>query len=53
MTVDTEEDYRLARELYVKAGSRPDIPAKELIHLLNSDPELRAINQMIRQKEAD
>ncbi|RDY90454.1 cytidylyltransferase domain-containing protein [Bacillus amyloliquefaciens] len=53
LTVDTEEDYRLARELYAKAGSSPDIPAKELIHLLNSDPELRAINQMIRQKEAD
>lgn len=53
LTVDTEEDYRLACELYAKAGARPDIPAKELIHLLNSDPELRAINQMIRQKEAD
>lgn len=53
LTVDTEEDYQLARALYQKAGARPDVPAKELIRLLNSHPELAVINKMIRQKEAD
>lgn len=50
LTVDTEEDLRLARAIYERLGKREDLPWQDITALLESDPALAQINRSIQQK---
>jgi spore coat polysaccharide biosynthesis protein SpsF len=51
LTVDTAEDFELVRRIYEELYSvNPAFTLKDLIELFQRQPELRGINQHIRQK---
>ena len=51
LTVDTAEDFELVRRIYEELYSvNPAFTLKDLIDLFQRQPELRGINQHIRQK---
>lgn len=51
-TLDTPEDLRLIEAVVAKFGDTP-IPYRELVEWLDLNPEVRAINAAVRQKELD
>ncbi len=50
-TVDTPEDYEFLSAIYRQFGGKDDFSWREVLKLLETNPELREINQHIRQKE--
>jgi len=51
LTVDTPEDYELIREVIERLyPTKPDFDINDVITLLEENPELPKINEMIRQK---
>lgn len=50
-TVDTEEDLRFVREIYRRFGERP-FGWKDVLSLLEREPELVSINAHVEQKKA-
>ena len=50
LTVDTEEDLRLVREVYERLGGREDLPWQDVAALFERDPVLARINSSIEQK---
>lgn len=45
LSVDTENDLKLAEEIFRQLESKPDFSIDEVVELLNSKPELLSINQ--------
>jgi len=51
--LDTPADLKLLRTLYARTGAAPgEIDMDDVAALLHGDPDLRAINMHVRQKEA-
>ena len=51
LTVDTNEDLALVREIYGRLYPRkPDFSTRDVVELLNAQPELVTINAHVRQK---
>jgi spore coat polysaccharide biosynthesis protein SpsF len=50
LTVDTDEDYRLARLIYENLYTGEIIPLKRVISFLSEHPEMAAINSNVRQR---
>ena len=51
LTVDTNEDLALVREIYERLYPRkPDFSTRDVVELLNAQPELVTINAHVRQK---
>lgn len=50
LTVDTEEDYRLAETLYRELYRGEQFPLKKTLSFLDAHPELSDINKNIRQR---
>jgi spore coat polysaccharide biosynthesis protein SpsF len=51
VTVDTIEDFELVSEIFNQLKQLSCIKYQDVINLLNSSPELAAINQDVKQKE--
>jgi spore coat polysaccharide biosynthesis protein SpsF len=49
-TVDTGEDYEFVSAIYSSFGNRDDFTWRDVLALLEAQPQLAAINQHIRQK---
>ncbi|MFY9904391.1 MAG: glycosyltransferase family protein [Terriglobales bacterium] len=49
-TLDTEEDLELIRAIYKHFGNRDSIRWVEVLHLMEAQPELAALNSHVRQK---
>lgn len=49
-TVDTEEDLVFIREIYQRFDNRDDFGWKDVLAVLNEEPELAAINAHIKQR---
>ena len=49
-TLDTPEDLQLIREIYQRFGGRDDFGWREVLSLMQRDPELRTINAHVVQK---
>jgi spore coat polysaccharide biosynthesis protein SpsF len=45
LSVDTENDLKLAEEIFRQLESAPDFSIDEVVELLNRKPELLSINQ--------
>jgi len=53
LTVDTEEDLQLVREIYRKLYEKdPSFTTKQIIELIDRKPHLKEINVQVRQKKA-
>ena len=51
LTVDTEDDLRLIREIYSRLyPQNPNFSLRDMIQLLDAKPELKEINSQIKQK---
>ncbi len=51
LTLDTEEDYQLIKEIYERLyRGQHDFYLPEIIDLLEKNPDLVAINRDVRQK---
>lgn len=50
-TVDTEDDLRFAREALKLVGGRDDVPWTDLLAAVRAHPEVRALNEHVRQKD--
>lgn len=50
-TVDTPEDLEFVRQIYRRLGNDGDFSWTDIITLLQEQPQLRAINSAIRQKD--
>ena len=51
LTVDTEEDMLLIKEIYKKLYKGKPMEFQEVIFFLDKNPELSKINSHIKQKE--
>ncbi len=49
-TVDTSEDLEFMRQVYSRFGGRDDFSWKELLHLIQREPALAAINSSVPHK---
>ncbi len=49
-TVDTPEDLELLRQIYARFGGRSDFSWKEILALVEREPELAGINAQVRPK---
>jgi spore coat polysaccharide biosynthesis protein SpsF len=49
-TVDTAEDLALLRKIYAHFGGRSDFSWKEILALIEREPELSAINAQVAPK---
>ena len=49
--VDTEEDLALIRAIYDRLGPDNRFSMLDVVHLVNREPELEAMNRHIQQKE--
>jgi spore coat polysaccharide biosynthesis protein SpsF (cytidylyltransferase family) len=50
-TVDTEEDLRFAREVFSRLGGSNDFSWREVVELIEKEPELAEINAHLRPKD--
>lgn len=51
-TLDTPEDLRFLREVFLRLGSNPSFTYRDVVALLEREPNLREINSHVRQKDA-
>jgi spore coat polysaccharide biosynthesis protein SpsF len=49
-TLDTEEDLELLREIYARFGNKDDFSWREVIQLMEREPELAELNSHVIQK---
>jgi spore coat polysaccharide biosynthesis protein SpsF len=49
-TLDTEEDLELLREIYARFGNKDDFSWREVIQLMEHEPELAELNSHVIQK---
>jgi spore coat polysaccharide biosynthesis protein SpsF len=49
-TVDTPEDLEFMREVYARIGGNDDFTWRDVLHLVQEEPELAAINSSVRHK---
>jgi spore coat polysaccharide biosynthesis protein SpsF len=49
-TVDTEEDLEFVRAVYARFKDNPEFSGRDVLDLLEREPELQAINQNVQQK---
>ena len=52
VTLDTKEDYELLNAIFEKLlPQNPDFSAEDVVHLLNVEPSLAALNAEVKQKD--
>ena len=49
-TVDTPEDLEFMREVYARFGGDDEFTWQDVLHLVQKEPELVAINSAVRHK---
>lgn len=49
LTVDTEEDLKLIKSIYIKLGPLENLEIKDLIDFLEKNPQIRDLNSSIKQ----
>ncbi len=52
-TVDTPDDLKLVREIYSRLDKKTDFDWRDVLHLMESDPALKMINDHVRQKKIE
>jgi spore coat polysaccharide biosynthesis protein SpsF len=49
-TVDTPEDLEFVRAVYARLANRPDFSGRDVVHLMEREPQLMELNRHIKQK---